>query len=138
MIAWRFWITSWIATTTRNEALSVLQSKKRSEPVDPTTSWLFDLRQDAPAVDSGLLRAEWQQALRDGLAELDAAQMRFLLLLVTDPPLPYEEIGRILNMPIGSIGPTRMRCLKKLRATSSLQKFLDASPVPVQRQGGTS
>ena len=40
---------------------------------------------------------------------------RLLVLLMGDDDLPYKEIGELLNMPIGSIGPTRGRCLEHLR-----------------------
>ena len=38
-----------------------------------------------------------------------------LRLLVADPPPSYEDVGAALDMPIGSIGPTRQRCLDRLR-----------------------
>ena len=44
-----------------------------------------------------------------------ALLLALLALLVASPPLSYEEIGARLGMPVGSIGPTRGRCLKKLR-----------------------
>ena len=39
-----------------------------------------------------------------------------LRLLIADPPLSYDEISAVLDMPKGSIGPTRQRCLVRLRA----------------------
>jgi hypothetical protein len=41
-------------------------------------------------------------------------------MLMRDPPVPYEEISRRLTIPIGSIGPTRARCLSKLRESPIL------------------
>ena len=66
-------------------------------------------------MDDELLAAERRQALRDGLAELPAGRRDLLLLLLTDPPLGYEEISTRLGIPIGSIGPTRARALEQLR-----------------------
>ena len=40
---------------------------------------------------------------------------RFLRLLCAVPPIDYETIAEILGRPIGSIGPTRARCLERLR-----------------------
>jgi RNA polymerase sigma factor (sigma-70 family) len=37
------------------------------------------------------------------------------LLFLQDDPLPYDEVARRMNMPEGSIGPTRARCLAKIR-----------------------
>jgi hypothetical protein len=42
-------------------------------------------------------------------------------LLVADPPIAYQHISDQLGLPIGSIGPTRARCLRKLAATTSIQ-----------------
>jgi hypothetical protein len=40
---------------------------------------------------------------------------RLLLVLMTDPPPSYQDVAETLSMPIGSIGPTRARCLERLR-----------------------
>ena len=44
-------------------------------------------------------------------------------LLTTDPPLSYDEISRILDIPRGSIGPLRQRCLERLRNSPELAPF---------------
>ena len=122
-------LPSWIVTTTKNEALRVLKSRQASIPVDP----LADTTLERPAVgevDQDLLRSERRQVVRDGLAELTETQRELLLLLVADPPIAYDEISRRLDMPIGSIGPTRARCLRKLRESAALRAFL-AEPDPV-------
>ena len=68
----------------------------------------------------------------DGWAEddHDAAFVSFrnsckalLRMLVADEEPSYEEIGAALKMPIGAIGPTRMRCLDKLRSTADLREL---------------
>jgi RNA polymerase sigma factor (sigma-70 family) len=128
-------LPGWISTTTRNEALAVLKSKRRTNSVDPYGSWMAQTPLAGDAVDENLLREERQQALRDGLAELEPRQREFLLLLVSDPPTPYDEIGRRLGMPTGSIGPTRARLLKKLRGTSALRTFLDVRSDEIERGG---
>ncbi len=50
-----------------------------------------------------------------------AGRRDLLLLLLTDPPLAYEEISARLGIPIGSIGPTRARALEQLRRTRALR-----------------
>ena len=75
----------------------------------------------ADAIDDELLAAERRQALREALAELPAGRRDLLLLLLTDPPLGYEEISSRLGIPIGSIGPTRARALEQLRRTRALR-----------------
>ncbi len=119
-------LPGWIVTTTRNESLRVLRVRRNAgDPVDPASYGALDLGHDGVGVDEALLRVERQQAVLDGLAELPPAQSRLLQLLVADPPFSYEEIGRMMNMPVGSIGPTRARALAKLRATDSIQRLVE-------------
>ena len=116
----------WIITTTKHEALHLLKTGRRTTPVDPLGPSELEEEADTVDLDDDLLRAERQQVLREGLAALPAQSRELLVLLVTDPPLSYAEIGRRLNMPVGSIGPTRARCLAKLRETAPIVAFLDA------------
>jgi RNA polymerase sigma factor (sigma-70 family) len=104
-------VPGWIVTTTRHECARVLRGLRRLVPVG-------DAAADAPAEaadpDDGLLRAETAAAVRRGLAELSPTQRRLLELLASEPDLSYREIGGLLNMPVGSIGPTRARGLARL------------------------
>jgi len=68
-----------------------------------------------PTPETCLLAAERDDALRDGLAGLSPRQRRLMLLLASEPRLSYAEIGALLEMPVGSIGPTRARCLERIR-----------------------
>jgi RNA polymerase sigma factor (sigma-70 family) len=108
-------LPGWLATTTRREALRVLSHAKRTSPIDVNAT--FDLAEDdeATAPDRRLLEAEREQALRDAFTELPDHCRRLLAALGADPPPSYEEISLNLSMPIGSIGPTRSRCLSHLR-----------------------
>ena len=58
---------------------------------------------------------ERAQVVRDALARLPGRWQRLLEMLMADPPVPYNEISDQLGLPIGSIGPTRGRCLAQLR-----------------------
>ena len=49
------------------------------------------------------------------VGELQERCQRLLRVLMADPPPAYEEVSAALDMPVGSIGPTRARCLKRLR-----------------------
>ena len=113
-------LPGWIRTTTRNECLRVINARGRMRPVDPQEGVGLDVAVDDVA-DAELIAAERRQVLRDALDELPAARRDLLLLLLTDPPIPYEEISARLGIPIGSIGPTRARALDQLRRTRALR-----------------
>jgi RNA polymerase sigma factor (sigma-70 family) len=107
-------VAGWIATTTRRECLRVVRAAG-SHPV----SFPLDAERIADE-QSGLaeelvLAAERQAALREAYAELPTDCQRLVAMLIADPPMPYTEISTMLSMPIGSIGPTRSRCLDKMR-----------------------
>lgn len=115
-------LPGWIATTASNECKREAVRLSRVTLVDTTENpAAFSRDESDDAIDSDVLRAEAQQAVQRGLAELTPRQRELLLLVVAEPPLSYAEISRRLGMPVGSIGPTRARCLEKLRATAALR-----------------
>jgi DNA-directed RNA polymerase specialized sigma24 family protein len=69
----------------------------------------------AGAADQDLLAAERHAALRQAFAGLPPHGQRLIALLLADPPVPYAQISARLGIPVGSIGPTRRRCLDKMR-----------------------
>ncbi|HVD89336.1 MAG TPA: hypothetical protein VNB91_10630, partial [Jatrophihabitantaceae bacterium] len=58
-------------------------------------------------------------------------QQQLLLLLVADPPVPYCEISRRMNLPVGSIGPTRARLLRKLQKSVAVRLLIEDLPIGV-------
>ena len=105
-------LAGWLATATRNEALRVIKGQQRvvphagfAEASEPTSRSIEDM-----ITDDVTLRA----VLR-AFAGLSAADQQLLRLLCTVPPLDYQTIAEILGRSIGSIGPSRARCLDKLR-----------------------
>jgi RNA polymerase sigma factor (sigma-70 family) len=77
--------------------------------------------------DDELLAAERRELLNDALSELPTRRRQLMQVLVTQPELSYEDVGRMLAMPIGSIGPTRARSLARLRRSTKLQALHAAS-----------
>jgi RNA polymerase sigma factor (sigma-70 family) len=112
-------LPGWIATTARNEALATFRARRRVVSV-------ADVPEPAGAGDPDpVVRGELHDAVRDAFALMDERCQRLLRLLTADPPPPYEVVGELLAMPHGSIGPTRRRCLERLRAQPPLRAFLD-------------
>lgn len=126
-------LPGWIVTTTSREALRVLQSRQRTVEVDPQIGHTLEAASDPGSLDDELLRDERHHALREGLRELRPQHRDLLVLLLEDPPLSYAEISRKLGIPVGSIGPTRARCLEALRRTAALRSFLPVSDAALGR-----
>lgn len=107
-------VGAWLATTARRECLRVLRQAKRTVLLDEWDD--VDCGQvDDQEVDAGLLRSEQDHIVREALEQLSPSAQALLRLLVLDPPPSYEEISAALDVPIGSIGPTRGRSLRKLQ-----------------------
>lgn len=110
-------VGAWLATTARRECLRVAARRKRTVLVaDEGDLDLDPLRAQAPELDDGLLLAERDKALRAAFESLNPRCRELMRLMLLDPAPSYEEISAALDMPVGSIGPTRGRCLDKLRA----------------------
>lgn len=108
-------IGSWLATTARHECLRHLAASKRVTLVDDHDAAFSGPAGHQPEVDERLLAEERAQAVREAVATLPVRSQRLLELLMADPPVSYTEISDQLGLPIGSIGPTRGRCLERLR-----------------------
>ena len=123
-------LPGWIATTTRNECLQVVTSRRRLTSYDPLDESTVGRLEQADAtshdVAADLLRAERHAALLAAFGELSDRHRELLLLLVQDPPLSYAEISDRLGMPIGAIGPTRARAVERLRQSPTLAALQDS------------
>jgi RNA polymerase sigma factor (sigma-70 family) len=107
-------VGSWLAATARNECLRSLAARKRVVLAHDEIQ-LEGVAARQPDVDEGLLAAERAQVVREALTQLPRRWQQLLELLISDPPVPYAEISDRLDLPIGSIGPTRRRCLARLQ-----------------------
>jgi RNA polymerase sigma factor (sigma-70 family) len=105
-------VGAWLATTARRESLRQLRLRARELPTED--EWMFDGASDE-SVEHGLITRERDAAVRRALAALDERCQALLRILAAPEPPSYEEIGAALGMPVGAIGPTRGRCLDKLR-----------------------
>ena len=107
-------VGSWLAATARNECLRNLAARKRVVLSNDDVELGSDLGR-GPEVDERLLAHERDQTVRDAMSRLPRRWQRLLEMLMADPPASYADISDELELPIGSIGPTRGRCLARLR-----------------------
>jgi RNA polymerase sigma factor (sigma-70 family) len=106
-------VTGWLVTTARREAWRLRERGRRT--ADDPTSVLEVLPDQAPPVDERLLTGERDQVLWRLFQRL-TPQCRELLRIVAHVDRPdYDLVAEALGRPRGSIGPTRGRCLAKLR-----------------------
>ena len=117
-------LPGWLATTTHRECLRVVTAARKSERLG---TGLDDALQfvDNTIIDEEILMAERNAALRAAFAELPPKCRQLLAMLISDPPYSYAEISEKLQIPMGSIGPQRARCLERLRRSSALSGLAD-------------
>ena len=107
-------VGSWLAATARNECLRSLAAHKRVVLAQGDDS--FDVPAVyEPEIDEALLAAERAEVVREAMTQLPRRWQRLMEMLMSDPPASYAEISDQLGLPVGSIGPTRGRCLARLR-----------------------
>ena len=107
-------VGTWLASTARHEALRTLRRARRQLPVGDDA----ELERSGPPVDSPearTLAAERSDILWRAFAALPPRCQTLLRVLMADPPPSYQQVAVAMDMPIGSIGPTRGRCLDRLR-----------------------
>lgn len=114
-------LQAWIVTTAKRESLRVREKGRKqvslSQEDDEGNTHELELPDDSPLAEEQLSDLQQLHLLRLGLDQLDE-RCRDLLELVfrdEDERLPYDEVARRLGVPTGSVGPTRSRCLDKLR-----------------------
>ena len=113
-------LAGWLGQTTRNECVGVVRQRSRVIPSDEVADLGEPLDMagaSLPGPGEILERDENRAAVAAAFERLPDRCQRLLRLLVVDPPVSYEEISDLLDVPIGSIGPTRARCLENLRSS---------------------
>jgi RNA polymerase sigma factor (sigma-70 family) len=106
-------ITRWLCTAARREAWRVSKAGSRTRPVEDD---VLDARlpaQDSP--ESEVVAGDQSALLWQALSRLPERCQRLLRIVAWEPRPDYSSVADSLEMPIGSIGPTRRRCLDKLR-----------------------
>lgn len=106
-------VGAWLATTARHECLRVLRYSGRQIPTSDDVEMVDEVELRRP--EEAMVTAERDSSLWELFDRLSARCRLLLRLLVADPQLSYAEVSTTLGMPIGSIGPTRARCLDHLR-----------------------
>jgi RNA polymerase sigma factor (sigma-70 family) len=113
-------LSSWLITTTTREVWRVSARNRRDaapggDDDDPQNS-LEQIAATAPLADAEREALEQQQLVREALDALpDRCRNLLTMLFYEKDELSYAEIARRIGMPVPSVGPTRARCLEKMK-----------------------
>jgi RNA polymerase sigma factor (sigma-70 family) len=114
-------VGAWLATAARRECLQCIRQSSRSVPTDDMALFDDTGTGDNPT-EAEVLRAEAEreEAVRSkqlwrALGRLPVRCQQLLRILMASPPPSYAEVAVALGLPVGGIGPTRARCLQRLR-----------------------
>lgn len=116
-------IASWLVTVTRRACIQRWR-RKAVQTVD-----LQESNKSSDDIENEVLRVEQHYIVQRAMGNLKPRCQRLLKWLFFDVPSPsYDDIAEELNIPKGSIGPTRSRCLDKLR--QEIVKLEQVKPEP--------
>lgn len=111
-------LRAWLTTTTRHKTIHLIQRESRGKPrsIDEIQEeTFFEFPDKAPLQDEVLINLEKELQIETAMALMDERCRRLISMLYLETEqIPYAEISAILEIPLGSIGPTRARCLQKL------------------------
>jgi len=116
-------VRAWMVTTARRLTIDAIRGRKQGRELDDSETALRDLEDPAELPSATVEKMEQRHLVRTALRRMGERCRRLLTALFydrSDPPRSYESIAAELGMPLGSLGPTRARCLAKL-----LQEYED-------------
>jgi RNA polymerase sigma factor (sigma-70 family) len=133
---------AWLATTARRESLRLVRNRARSIPMDDAA--LSDLmRADEASPEQAVLEAEQARLeserakqLWRAFSELSARCQQLLRVLMAKHRPSYTEAAAALDVPVGSVGPTRARCLQQLRRLMREVSDADSGPHTKKKDHG--
>ncbi|MFJ4841270.1 RNA polymerase sigma factor [Streptomyces sp. NPDC088746] len=107
-------VGDWLATVARRESLKVLSRRNRLVMVGDSET-LDGLSGHSESPEQITLRAQRREDAQRAIDTLSEQCRGVLMLALADPPASYDEISTALAMSVGSVGPIRTRCLRRLR-----------------------
>ena len=116
----------WIAVSASRECLRINRIAGRNPDLESAGITLDEIvsSEESQAEDAAI-EADQSRRLREALEMMDPRCRTLLQLLYFDEESSYADVGQALNMPVGAIGPTRSRCLEKLRGMLTKENFFD-------------
>ncbi|MFD5829950.1 RNA polymerase sigma factor [Lentzea sp. NPDC060358] len=100
----------WLVRTATRQSIAVVRARGREVPFD-----LWEPESVLPAPDEVVVTGDRQRRLWTALTTLTERCQRLLRIAAHSPELSYAQVADALGMKVGSVGPTRSRCLADLR-----------------------
>jgi RNA polymerase sigma factor (sigma-70 family) len=116
-------IAGWLIITARREAMRTLQRATREVLTDDSET--ID-EPDVAGPDAVAIERERRAAVRGAVERLPGRQRRLLTSMLISPSPTYEQLSTRLDMPMGSIGPTRDRALARMRDDAELEQAVSS------------
>jgi len=127
-------LPGWLATTTRRECCRVLRAARGPQAAVQLLDADLLADERTRTAEQEVLAAERRAALYEAFTHLPSSCQQLIGILIEDPPVPYAEISARLGIPVSSIGPTRRRCLDKLRRYPAIAALISAEGGTEQRE----
>lgn len=116
----------WLGVTASNFSLQVVRAKGRTPQQDLADISLEEMiAADEQAADKSAEAAAEADLARAAIESLPEKCRRLLTLLFFEEKMDYQSVAETLGIPIGAIGPTRARCLEKVRVRLKELGFFD-------------
>ena len=120
-------LLAWLQVVTRRLATGMGRRSARCVPTELDDDAVPPAASTEDIAVASVERNRHQQVVTAALGRLDAPDHRLLLLLHVDGRPDYERVSRQVERPIGSLGPTRQRLLKRLRRDREIRRLADGS-----------
>lgn len=121
-------VLQWMVVTARREAWRVAKASTRVRPEDLDAATGSDQTASEDSVEDDVVAADTRDRLWRHIQRLPERCQRLLRVIAYADRPDYAQIARSLGMPQGSIGPTRGRCLAKLRLALAIDPAWESDP----------
>ena len=113
-------VIAWLMVVTRRTAIEMSRKSAGAVPHAELGDIVASIESTEDEALSRCVRSQARNSVRDALAQLTEADRRLLVLLHRDDRPHYAEVSEVVGRPVGSLGPTRQRLLRRLRNSPAL------------------
>ena len=119
-------VGAWLWTVALNSARRIQRRDSRCIAVDNVVDLADAMAFEVPDPDQGLQRCERAAAVQRAAEDIREADRRVLSLMMDERGYDYRQISSISGRPVGSLGPTRDRIIRKLRTNADVADLMAA------------